>query len=137
MQIKYSQDHQYIIVEDGVGTVGITNHAQEKLSDVTTVELPHVAALVAKGSAVGVVESVKAASEIYSPVSGEILGVNESLSGKPELVNEDAEGAGWIYKIKLTSHLNSTCSWIGKLISLSYESRLDAPRIELRRFYAN
>jgi glycine cleavage system H protein len=102
MQIKYSQDHQYIIVEDGVGTVGITNYAQEKLSDVTTVELPHVAAQVQKGGAVGVVESVKAASEIYSPVSGEILGVNESLSGKPELVNEDAEGAGWIYKIKFT-----------------------------------
>ena len=102
MQIRYSQDHQYIIVEDGVGTVGITNYAQEKLSDVTTVELPHVGAQVHKGGAVGVVESVKAASDLYSPVSGEILGVNEALSGKPELVNEDAEGAGWIYKIKLT-----------------------------------
>jgi glycine cleavage system H protein len=101
MQIKYSQDHQYIIVEDGVGTVGITNHAQEKLSDVTTVELPHVGAQVQKDGAVGVVESVKAASDLYSPVSGEILGVNEALSGKPELVNQDAEGAGWIYKIKL------------------------------------
>src|SRR5271155_5824936 len=102
MQIKYSQDHQYIIVEDGVGTVGITNYAQEKLSDVTTVELPHVGAQVQKGGAVGVVESVKAASDLYSPVSGEILGVNEALSGKPALVNEDAEGAGWIYKIELT-----------------------------------
>jgi glycine cleavage system H protein len=102
MQIRYSQDHQYIIVEDGVGTVGITNYAQEKLSDVTTVELPHVGAQVEKGGAVGVVESVKVASDLYSPVSGEILGVNEALSGKPELVNEDAEGTGWIYKIKLT-----------------------------------
>jgi glycine cleavage system H protein len=102
MQIKYSQDHQYIIVEDGVGTVGITNYAQEKLSDVTTVELPHVGAQVQKGGAVGVVESVKAASDFYSPVSGEILGVNEALSSKPELVNQDAEGTGWIYKIKLT-----------------------------------
>jgi glycine cleavage system H protein len=102
MQIRYSQDHQYVVVEDGVGTVGITNYAQEKLSDVTTVELPHVGAQVQKGDAVGVVESVKAASDFYSPVSGEILGVNEALSGKPELVNEDAEGAGWIYKIKLT-----------------------------------
>ena len=101
MQIRYSQDHQYIIVEDGVGTVGITNYAQEKLSDVTTVELPHVGAQVQKGGAVGVVESVKVASDLYSPVSGEILGVNEALSGKPELVNEDAEGAGF-YKIKLT-----------------------------------
>jgi glycine cleavage system H protein len=101
MQIKYSQDHQYVIVEDGVGTVGITNYAQEKLNEVTTVELPHVGAQVQKGGAVCVVESVKAASDIYSPVSGEILNVNEALSGKPELVNEDAEGAGWIYKIKL------------------------------------
>ena len=102
MQIKYSQDHQYVIVEDGIGTVGITNYAQEKLNDVTTVELPHVGAQVQKGGAVGVVESVKAASDFYSPVSGEILSVNEALSGKPELVNQDAEGAGWIYKIKLT-----------------------------------
>ena len=101
MQTRYSQDHQYIIVENGVATVGITNHAQATLSDVTTVELPHVGAQVQKGAAVGVVESVKAASDIYSPVSGEILAVNEALAGKPELVNEDAEGAGWIYKIKL------------------------------------
>jgi glycine cleavage system H protein len=101
MQVKYTQDHQYIIVEDGVGTVGITNHAQEKLSDVTTVELPHVGAQVRKGGAVGVIESVKVASDLYSPVSGEILGVNQALTGKPELVNEDPEGAGWIYKIKL------------------------------------
>jgi glycine cleavage system H protein len=101
MHVRYTQDHQYIIVEDGVGTVGITNHAQEKLSDVTTVELPHVGAQVQKGAAVGVIESVKAASDLCSPVSGEILGVNEALTGKPELVNEDAEGAGWIYKIKL------------------------------------
>jgi glycine cleavage system H protein len=101
MQIKYTQDHQYIIVEDGVGTVGVTNYAQEKLSDVTTVELPQVAAQVQKGGAVGVIESVKVASDLYSPVSGEILAVNEALTGKPGLVNEDAEGAGWIYKIKL------------------------------------
>jgi glycine cleavage system H protein len=100
MQIKYTQDHQYIIVEDGVGTVGITNYAQEKLSDVTTVELPQVGAQVQKGGAVGVIESVKVASDLYSPVSGEILGVNQALTGKPGLVNEDAEGAGWIYKIK-------------------------------------
>jgi glycine cleavage system H protein len=101
MQVKYSQDHGYVIVDGDVGTVGITNHAQEKLSDVTTVELPHVGAQVQKGGTVGVIESVKAASDLYSPVSGEILGVNEALTGKPELVNKDAEGAGWIYKIKL------------------------------------
>jgi len=101
MQIRYSRDHQYIIVEDGVGIVGITDHAQKKLSDVTTVELPHIGAQVRKGGAVGVIESVKAASDLYSPVSGEILGVNQALTGKPELINEDAEGAGWIYKLKV------------------------------------
>ena len=101
MQVRYSQDHEYVIVEDGVGTVGITNYAQERLSAVTFVELPRLGAQVQKDNAVGVVESVKAASDLYSPVSGEILDVNEALTGKPELVNEDAEGAGWIYKIKL------------------------------------
>jgi glycine cleavage system H protein len=101
MQVRYSKDHEYIIVEDGIGTVGITEHGQEKLSDVTLVELPRVGEQVKKGSAVGVVESVKAANDLYSPVSGEILPVNEALNGKPELVNEDAEGAGWIFKIKL------------------------------------
>ena len=101
MQIRYSKDHQYVTVEDGVGTVGITEHGQEKLSDVTSVELLRVGAQVNKGGAAGIVESVKAASDFYSPVSGEILAVNEALNGKPELVNEDAEGAGWIFKIKL------------------------------------
>jgi glycine cleavage system H protein len=101
MQVRYSKDHQYVTVEDGVGTVGITEHGQEKLSDVTSVELPRVGEQVNKGSAVGVVESVKAANDLYSPVSGEILAVNETLNGRPELVNEDAEGAGWIFKIKL------------------------------------
>jgi glycine cleavage system H protein len=101
MQVGFNKDHQYVIVEDAVGTVGITKHAQEKLSDVTLVELPHVGEQVKKGDAVGVIESVKAASDLYSPVSGEILAVNEALTNKPALVNEDAEGAGWIYKIKL------------------------------------
>ena len=101
MQVRFNKDHQYVIVEDGVGTVGITKHAQEKLSDVTLVELPHVGEQVKKGDAVGVIESVKAASDLYSPVSGEILSINEALTSKPALVNEDAEGAGWMDKIKL------------------------------------
>jgi glycine cleavage system H protein len=101
MQIRYSRDHEYVTVEDGVGTVGITSHAQEKLNEVTFVGLPHVGEQVAMGGAVGVIESVKAASDLYAPVSGEILQVNEALTGEPGLVNEDAEGAGWIYKVKL------------------------------------
>jgi glycine cleavage system H protein len=101
MQVRYSTDHEYVTVEDGVGTVGITEYGQEKLSDVSSVELPRVGEKVKKGSAVGVVQSVKAAYDLYSPVSGEILAVNEALNGKPELLNQDAEGAGWIFKIKL------------------------------------
>ena len=136
MQVRYSQDHQYVVVEDGVGTVGITNHAQEKLSEVTTVELPHVGARVQKGGAVGVIESVKVASDLYSPVSGEILDVNEALTGKPELVNEDAEGAGWIYKIKLAkpSELDTLLDREGYLAYV--RSKVDVPRIILRRFHA-
>jgi glycine cleavage system H protein len=101
MQVRYSKDHEYIAVEDSVGTVGITNHAQEQLNDVTFVELPHVGAEARKGTSVGVVESVKAASDLYTPVSGEILEVNATLKDRPELINEDAEGAGWIFKIRL------------------------------------
>jgi glycine cleavage system H protein len=101
MQVRYSQDHEYVIVEDVVRSVGITNYAQERLSAVTFVELPRLGAQVQKGNAVGVVESLKAASDLYSPVGGEILGVNEALNRKPQLVNEDAEGADWIYRIKL------------------------------------
>ena len=101
MPIRYSKEHEYVSVENGIGTIGITEHGQEMLSDVNSVELPHVGAQVKKGSTVAVVESVKAANDFYSPVSGEILAVNEALDGKPELINQDAEGAGWIYKIKL------------------------------------
>lgn len=102
MQVtRYSKNYEYITVEDGIGTVGITELGQEKLSDVTSVEPPRVGERVKKDSAVGVVESVKAANDLYSPVSGEILAVNEALNGKPELVNQDAEGDGWIFKIKL------------------------------------
>jgi glycine cleavage system H protein len=101
MPVRYTKDYVYITVESGIGTVGITTDGQEKLSDVTLIEPPRVGAQVKKGDAVGVVESVKAANDLRSPVSGEILAVNEMLNSKPELVNEDAEGAGWIFKIKL------------------------------------
>src|SRR5215831_14476555 len=95
MQVRYSQDHQYIIVEDGVGTVGITNHAQEKLSDVTLVELPHVGEQVKKGGAVGVVESVKAASDLEYHASGAPLGVKQTPSPKPGCASEPGVTTGW------------------------------------------
>lgn len=99
--IKYTEDHEYIRVEGETGIVGITNHAQEKLGDVTFVELPAVGEKVKKGSPIAVVESVKAASDIYSPASGVITAVNETLNDKPELINQDAEGEAWILKIEI------------------------------------
>ena len=100
-QVKYTKDHEYIVVEDGIGTVGITDHAQDKLGDITFVEMPVVGRELKKGDAAGVVESVKAASDVYTPVSGTVVEFNAALEDKPELVNEDAEGAGWFFKIKL------------------------------------
>ncbi len=98
---KYTEDHEYIVVEGGIGTVGVTNYAQEKLGDVTFVELPATGEKVKQGSPIAVVESVKAASDIYAPVSGVITELNEALNDKPELINQDAEGAAWILKIQI------------------------------------
>lgn len=100
---RYTEDHEYLRLEGDVGTVGITNHAQEQLGDVVFVELPEVGKTVNKGDEIAVVESVKAASEIYAPVSGEIVAVNEALSENPSLVNDAAEGDAWFFKIKLSS----------------------------------
>lgn len=99
--IKYTEDHEYISVDGDIGTVGITGYAQEKLGDVTFVELPASGENVKQGSPVAVVESVKAASDIYAPVSGTIIEVNAALNEKPELINQDAEGAAWIFKLQL------------------------------------
>ena len=90
--VKYTRDHEYIAVEDGTGTVGITNHAQEKLGDITFVEVPPAGKELKQGDSAGVVESVKAASDVYTPVSGTVVEVNAALEDKPELVNGDAEG---------------------------------------------
>lgn len=99
---KYSKDHEWIQVAGGVGTVGISEHAQEQLGDVVFVEVPEVGTTVAKGDQAATVESVKAASEIYAPVSGEIVDANAALADEPALVNSDPLGKGWFYKIKLS-----------------------------------
>lgn len=103
MSIHFTKDHEWIKVEGDVGTLGITDYAQEQLGDVVYVELPAVGKTVAPGDEAGVVESVKAASEIYAPVSGEVVEVNEALSDAPATVNEDAEGAGWFCKLRLSN----------------------------------
>ena len=98
---KYTKEHEWIENNNGIGKVGITNNAQEQLGDVVFFELPELNKKVNKGDKVGVVESVKAASELYSPVSGEIIEINEELKNNPSLINSDAENSAWFMKIKL------------------------------------
>lgn len=101
-ELKYATSHEWVRNEgDGTVTVGITEHAQGLLGDMVFVELPEVGANVSTGDDVAVAESVKAASDIYAPVSGEVVAVNEDLEDSPELVNSDAFGDGWMFKIKL------------------------------------
>jgi len=99
---RYTKEHEWVHVEAGVGTIGITFHAQKELGDIVYVEVPKVGTHVEQGKSFAVVESVKAASEIYAPVSGEVVEVNEALANTPELLNSDPHAAGWIAKIKLT-----------------------------------
>lgn len=100
--LKYTKEHEWVKLEGDVGVVGITNHAQEALGDVTFIENPSVGATFSQGEQTGSIESVKAVSEIYCPVSGEIVEVNEALSNNPELVNQDPYSA-WLFKIKLSN----------------------------------
>jgi len=98
---RYTKDHEWIRLDGDVATVGITEHAQEQLGDIVYVELPEVGRKVDKGGEAAVVESVKAASDVYAPASGEVVAVNQSLDGAPAAVNEDAEGKGWFFRLKL------------------------------------
>jgi len=100
--IKYSEDHEWIRIDGDEGTVGISDYAQQSLGDVVFVELPEVGATLSKGDEAAVVESVKAASEVYSPVSGEVTAANDELSTDPSIVNESAMEKGWFYKVKLS-----------------------------------
>ncbi|HFB39252.1 MAG TPA: glycine cleavage system protein GcvH [Oceanithermus sp.] len=100
-ELKYRDTHEWVRVEDGVAVVGITDYAQGELGDVVYVELPEVGREVEAGEAVAVIESVKTASDIYAPVSGEIVEVNELLAEHPEKVNEDPYGEGWLFKIRM------------------------------------
>lgn len=103
MTVKYSKDHEWVTVENGIATIGITNHAQEQLGDVVFIELPAIGKTVAAHEQAAVVESVKAASEVYVPVSGEVVEVNKELEGDPALVNREAEGGAWFMKVKLSN----------------------------------
>jgi glycine cleavage system H protein len=99
--VRYTRDHEWIRPDGDVGVVGITTYAQSQLGDVVYVELPAVGKQLEQGAEAAVVESVKAASEVYSPVAGEVVAVNDALEAAPAMVNEDAEGKGWFLKLKL------------------------------------
>ena len=100
---KYTKEHEWVMVEGDVATVGITDYAQEQLGDVVYVELPEVGRKVTQLGQAAVVESVKAASEVYAPLSGEVVEANAALAGNPALINSDPTGAAWFFKIKLSN----------------------------------
>ena len=101
MSIKYTEDHEWVKVDGDIAIVGITEHAQDALGDVVFVELPEVGKTYAQKDVAGVVESVKAAADVYMPVSGEVVEVNQALADEPSLANSDPMGAGWFFKVKL------------------------------------
>lgn len=116
--LQYAKSHEWLRVDDGIGTIGITDHAQHELTDIVFVELPDVGKQLDAGAACAVVESVKSASDIYAPASGEVIEVNPSLADKPEMVNEEPFGGGWFFKIQLNGEPS------GLLNSASYASEI-------------
>ncbi|RDE10615.1 glycine cleavage system protein GcvH [Pelagibacterium lacus] len=102
MTTRYTTDHEYVRVEGKIGTIGISDYAQAQLGDIVFVELPAVGASLKKGDEAAVVESVKAASEIYSPVSGTVTEVNEALTDNPGLINSDPADGGWIFRVEMS-----------------------------------
>ena len=103
MTVKYSKDHEWVVVDGDIATIGITNHAQEQLGDVVFVELPAIGRQVEKDGEAAVVESVKAASDVFAPVSGEVVEVNKELEGDPAMVNRSAESDAWFMKVRLAN----------------------------------
>jgi len=118
MAARYSKEHEWVSVEGDVATIGITDHAQNQLGDVVFVELPPPGKKLSKGEAAAVVESVKAASEVYAPVSGEVVDINKELEGDPALVNREAEAGAWFLKVRLADR--------GELDDLMDKSAYDA-----------
>jgi len=104
MSLYFTKEHEWISVEGDTATVGITDHAQQQLGDVVFVELPPIGKTLRKEGEAAVVESVKAASDVYAPVSGEVVAVNEALADDPELVNRDAQGEGWFFKLQMSDN---------------------------------
>ncbi len=98
--VRYSKEHEWVRIDGDIATVGITDYAQQQLGDVVYIELPEIGRRIEQGNEAATVESVKAASEVYAPLSGEVVAVNDKLSGDPAQVNADAEGEGWFFKLR-------------------------------------
>lgn len=100
---QYTKEHEWVSVQDGVGTIGITDHAQQELGDIVYVDLPKVGSSASQGKTIGSVESVKAVSDIYSPVTGEVVEINADLSENPDKLNADPHGSAWLVKVRLSA----------------------------------
>jgi len=111
-EVKFSKDHEWIKIEEEVATIGITKHATEMLGDIVFVELPEKGSTVEKDGTAGVVESTKAASDVYTPVSGEVIDINQAIVDDPSIINSDPEGNAWFFKLKIKdqSEMNSLMS---------------------------
>ena len=123
-QLRYTKEHEWVGLEGEIATVGITDHAQQELGDIVYVELPKLGARVGQGSTLGSVESVKAVSDIFSPVSGEVVEVNQALAEAPETVNRDPHGAAWLVKIRVSDPGEMD----GLLTAEEYESHIAAEK---------
>jgi glycine cleavage system H protein len=120
--LKYTKSHEWVKIKDQLTTVGITHFAAEQLGDITLVEFPQVGDMVSSGDSIGTIESVKAVSDFYAPVSGKVIAINEDLEDSPEKVNEDSFGSGWIVKIEVPEEFNDS-----KLLdAVAYEEYLDS-----------
>ena len=121
---RYTKEHEWVLVEGDTGTIGITDHAQQSLGDIVYVDLPKVGVRVELGKSLGSVESVKAVSDIYAPLSGEVMEINKSLADAPEKLNQDPHGAAWLVKVRLSAPAE-----IGDLMSAAdYEAYIGAEK---------
>ena len=120
----YTKEHEWVLVEGDTGTIGITDHAQEELGDIVYVDMPKVGSRVEQGKALGSVESVKAVSDIYSPLSGEVVEVNPDLADRPETLNSDPHGAGWLVKV----HLSAPAETAALMTAAEYQAYIGAEK---------
>jgi len=121
---RYTKEHEWVLVEGDTGTVGITDHAQEELGDIVYVDLPKVGTTIEQGKSLGSVESVKAVSDVYCPVSGEVTEINSTLADKPESLNSDPHGAAWLIKLKLSNPAEAA----GLMSAADYQAYIGAEK---------